>query len=350
MVKVAVGLSGGIDSSTSAIVLQEQGYDVIGVTMRLWSECITSREGSCCGPQDHLNLKLIANDKGFPHYLYTLTDQFYNDVVKYYINSFKNGETPSPCTICNSHCKWHYMWEFAKKLGCEKIATGHYARIEQVNDFYMLKTSYDLKKDQTFFLWQMTQEQLSNTIFPIGGMTKPYVRNIGKDSNLPNWNKKESMDVCFISDGNSNFLKRHLPDYCNPGNVLDLDGNIIGRHKGAVLYTIGQSQRLEIFKPVKMFVIKIDVINNVLVVGPRESLLTDTINIERPNWISPIIPTAGWVRVRHGGTLHKCTINGNIITLVNDKIVKANKGQTAVIYSDELTDGSRHCLGGGWIV
>lgn len=345
---IVCGLSGGVDSTLSICLLQEKGEDVIGVTMRLWTECDNGRSG-CCGTEEHRSVKLISNDKGFPYYLYTLSEQFKTKVVDDYIASFGRGETPMPCTHCNTDFKWGYLQSFAERLGANKVATGHYARKEKYFDHWILKTAADLNKDQTFFLWGLNQKQLESAEFPVGHLTKDQVREESRIRGLSTANKKESMDVCFIPDSSKEFLKRHIPQAFVPGNLVDVNGKIVGKHDGIGNYTVGMRKGLGSSGPEPRYVISIDHKTNDVIVGPREYLFTDEISLRDINWFLGEPPKEMWVRVRHRGELVRAEIDGNTVK-TDQKLIKPAKGQTLVAYSSVLDDGSRYCFGGGWVI
>lgn len=244
---VVVGMSGGVDSSVAALLLKEQGYNVIGVTIKLWNvEEVRSCEKICCSMEDVYDAKRVCDYLGIHHYTVNFKDEFKKNVVDYFINEYNNGNTPSPCIICNEKIKFGKMLEFAKSLGVDYIATGHYAEIihsEKYNSI-ALKKGKDTKKDQTYMLYRLSAEQLSRVVFPLGNLSKSEVREIAKKNNLITHNKNDSQGICFVMGDYKRFLKEELENNIKPGNFIDKNGQIIGQHEGYQLYTIGQRRGL----------------------------------------------------------------------------------------------------------
>lgn len=273
-------MSGGIDSSVAAVLLLEQGYELIGITFRSWDyisdSCIAKKTG-CCDVESVLEAKNLAEKLGFEHHILDFRDSFKEIVINNFIGEYLAGRTPNPCVVCNSHIKWGKIIEFADLHHCDYIASGHYAIIKNSNNKYYISTAKDQNKDQSYFLWNLTQNQLKRTIFPLGGLTKDEVRNIAIDKNLEYLNKKkESQEICFIPDNDyRKFLKDHVPGIeakFAGGNIVSTDGKILGRHKGYPFYTIGQRKGLEYAAGHPMYVVKTDAVKNLVVLGEKTEL------------------------------------------------------------------------------
>ena len=281
---VIIGMSGGVDSSVSAALLKKQGYRVVGVTMKLWNG--EQANSGCCSFSAIDDAKKVADTLGIEHYVLDYEKEFDQNVIKYFINEYKSGRTPNPCVLCNKHIKFNALLKMAEKLNIDHIATGHYAKIEEKNGRYLLVRPEDRKKDQTYFLYNMTQEQLSKTLFPLYGVTKDETRKIAEEIGLSVAEKPDSQDICFIPDGNYvDFITRR-DGHMTEGDFVDTDGNILGRHKGIMNYTIGQRKGLGIALNRPMYVTKIDAINNNVVLGPDGSQLKDGLKAHSINMIA----------------------------------------------------------------
>jgi len=423
-IKVALGMSGGVDSSVAALLLKEQGFDVVGLFMKLWNDptCSTSRENSCCDEKAQMDAKMVADKLGIPFYVVDAREYFKQEVTDYYLDEYKHFRTPNPCAICNKKIKFGWMLDFAKKIGCDKVATGHYARIvsdsvelsningqisinnqffnDQVeNDLcsvipakagiqaeyidsrlrgndkkesgndksggaYRLLLGADEKKDQTYFLYQLDQDQLSQIIFPVGHLTKDKVREIAKKADLPVFEKAESQEVCFIHDKSyTDFLKRYLSEeYFKPGRIVDLDGYTVGKHKGLVNYTVGQRKGIDqtgIFNDGKdpIYVTGFDKEKNELIVGKNTDTFKSEMTIDNLTWINPktiqsdLKSTDLAVKIRYRVPAVACEIDSSRQSS-NDKLVirftepqrAVTPGQCAVFYIHDQV------LGGGTIL
>lgn len=275
--KVVLGMSGGVDSSVAAYVLQEQGYEVIGVTLSQipHDEVYDENAGGCCSISSVFDAKDVAHELGIPHYVLNFRGIFERKVIDYFVDEYLQGRTPNPCLACNKFIRFSEFLEKAKGLGADYLATGHYAVVEKdrVSGRYLMKKSEDTHKDQTYFLHQMTQYQLEHTLFPLGGFTKDRVREIAEEIGLYIHNKPDSEEICFIpDDDHGGFIKHRAPDKVVPGNFVDTSGNILGQHKGIVYYTIGQRKGLGIALGKKVFVQSIDPIKNEVVLGDESGI------------------------------------------------------------------------------
>ena len=354
MKKVVIGMSGGVDSSVAAIILKKQGYDVIGLFMRNWDSTINNdylgnpnlNNNICPQEEDYNDAKAVCEKLDIPLYRIDFVKEYWDYVFTYFLDELKKGRTPNPDIMCNKYIKFDYFVKEAKKLGADYIATGHYARIK---DGYLLR-GVDSNKDQTYFLSQLTKEQLTNVLFPVGDLEKSEVRKIALEYNLITAKKKDSTGICFIGERNfKKFLENYLPNM--PGDVVDIDTNKkVGEHIGLMYYTIGQRKGLNIggFHD-KMFVVGKNLDNNILYISFREDneyLLSDSCIIEQVNFNSEIRPTECTAKFRYRQEDHKVKLeyleNGEIIVRY-DNVKAVTPGQACVFYDNEK------CLGGGII-
>jgi len=366
--KIAVAMSGGVDSSAAAAILKEQGHELVGFTMQLWNQRrgLTVDENGeplpsrCCSLDDVYDARRVAEELGFPFYVLNLENEFERDVVQPFVNSYLNGETPIPCVACNSRLKFASLDRLAAGLGCEKVATGHYARVEfdKTTNRYRLLRGRDPQKDQSYFLWELTQDQLSRALFPLGEMSKPDVRAAARRNNLAVAEKKESQEICFVPDGDyAGFIDRYLEAeeqtdrLPKSGDVVTSHGKVVGTHAGLHHYTIGQRRGLGIADSQPLYVIGIESARNRVIVGYQDDLMSDEFNAGGVNWIAvddPTEPVVAEVRVRYR---HKAAA-ATIIPLPDNRarvtFAEAQRaitpGQATVFYrGDEV-------LGGGWIL
>ncbi|HWN08507.1 MAG TPA: tRNA 2-thiouridine(34) synthase MnmA [Pyrinomonadaceae bacterium] len=366
--KLAVAMSGGVDSSAAAAILKEQGHDLVGFTMQLWNQrrgISVDENGDplpsrCCSLDDVYDARRVAEELGFPFYVLNLEREFERDVVQPFVTSYLSGETPIPCVSCNSRLKFASLDKLAESLGCDKVATGHYARVEfdEAANRYRLFRGRNPDKDQSYFLWELTQAQLSRAMFPLGEMSKPEVRQVARASSLAVAEKKESQEICFVPDGDyAGFIDRYLEstgaDDQKPGQgeIVSAGGEVMGQHEGIHHYTIGQRRGLGIAHERPLYVINIDTPNNRVVVGPQEELLSREFIAAGVNWIAfdpPAEAVRAEVRVRYRHAPEPATItpvDGDRVRVVFDEPQRAiTPGQTTVFYrGDEV-------VGGGWIV
>jgi len=353
---VAVAMSGGVDSSVAAVLLKEQGYRVIGITMKLWDYAEVggniNHESGCCSMDSINDARTVCSSVNIPHYLFNLSEQFQQQVIQDFINEYIAGRTPNPCVLCNSRIKWKSMFEGAQKLGADFMATGHYARVfyNSVNERYELHRAADTRKDQSYALWSLQQDDLAHTIFPLGQLTKPQVRDLARKYKLPTAEKKESQEICFIPDDNYHRLIKDKHLEINRGEMVDTNGTLLGSHQGYPFYTIGQRRGLGGGFREPMYVVDIDAIQNRITIGNENALYARELLVEQVNWLSraaPDQPLAAMVKIRyndsfHAGTLYPCA-DREIRVRMNDPVRSVTPGQSAVFYNDDIV------LGGGII-
>lgn len=353
MTRVVVAMSGGVDSSVAAALLKQQGHEVIGVTMTLApNEGSTAHKGrGCCSVWDVTDAEKVAWKLDIPHYVFNLREQFERHVISDFVNEYSLGRTPNPCRRCNQHIKFDALLERAEALDATAVVTGHYARIEadpRRQGRYRLLRGRDLAKDQSYVLASLTQQQLARIRFPLGLYSKPEIRQMAVDLELGVAHKKESMDLCFIPDGDTaGFLSQRLPEQ-SPGPIRDVSGQQLGEHQGLGLYTIGQRKGLGIATGKPRYVLELNVAQNTLVVGDPEDLDRAGIRVDELNWIAEEFPTRAEIQYRstHRGCPGRLegSLGSEEIVVTFDEPQKAlNPGQAAVFYQgDEV-------LGGGTI-
>ncbi len=356
-VNVVAAMSGGVDSSVAAAILKEEGYQVIGVTMQIWPSDKLADEadrfGGCCGLGAIEDAKRVAHKLGIPHYVMTFRDIFARKVIDHFCREYSAGRTPNPCIRCNKYIKFDALLERAKRLGADFVATGHHARIEkdEAKGRYLLKKGIDRRKDQSYVLYPIIQEQLGHILLPIGNFTKERVREIARELELPAATKPESQEICFIHDNDySRFLQECIPQAVKPGPILDKEGHILGQHRGIPFYTIGQRKGLGISAKEPLYVIAIDQERDAIVVGSKQEVYGDELTASELNWIAieglrqPIRVKA---KIRY---LHK-EAEAAIAPLDEDKVyikfkepqMAITPGQAIVFYDDDTV------LGGGVI-
>jgi len=395
-------MSGGVDSSVAAYLLREQGYDVVGVTMKVWpQDCISRAEDKCCGPQAVADARSVAHALGIPHYVVDEADQFERVVIDYFASEYQAGRTPNPCVMCNEKLKFGNLWSKAMALGCEYIATGHYAIIEHAAGtpssrsgngaaapdprgnrasetagfdapgYSILRKGVDPRKDQSYFLFSLRQPQLRRALTPLGGMIKPKIREIAHSLGLKVADKTDSQEICFVPGNDYKaFLRSHLGENeFHRGEIYDVDGHFVGQHDGIELFTIGQRKGLPGGSPGPRYVVDLDPATNRVIVGNEDDLALDEFEIDRVNW-HPVAggddpgypcggPAAGVdapgyskqieatvkIRYNHPGT--PATITPLTADRARVRLHEAQRavtpGQAAVIYDSDVV------LGGGWI-
>ncbi len=342
-------MSGGVDSSVAAYLLKEQGYDVIGVTMQIWQEDTEyeEREGGCCSLSAVDDARRVANKIGIPFYVLNFRESFKKNVIDYFIDEYMEGKTPNPCIVCNKYLKFDELLKKAQGIGADYIATGHYAKIEKHNGRYILVKSDDDKKDQTYALYNMTQNQLAHTLMPCGKYTKDRIREIAKEIGLDVHNKKDSEEICFIPDNNhGRYISEAMPGKVKEGNFIDKEGNILGKHKGIVYYTIGQRKGLGLAMGRPVFVTDINPLTNEVVVGSEEDIFKTDLVCKDVNFIafdSLDKPLELKAKIRYSAKPADAIIspleNGKIKVSFKEKQRAITKGQSVVFYLDDLVVG-----------
>ena len=380
-------MSGGVDSSATAALLQEQGYDVVGITLKLWpQDCVNRAEDKCCGPQAVTDARAVCHTLGIPYYLIDESAEFQKHVIQYFADEYKAGRTPNPCVMCNQNLKFGRLIDRANQLGADFIATGHFARIERPltpslpttqptpseegngkrasevllpsseglgvgSGRYLLKRGKDLRKDQSYFLFSLRQDQLARALFPLGEKTKSDTREVARHCNLKTADKEESMEICFVPDNNyggflqsANLVQKHR------GEIVNLHGHVLGHHDGIEFYTIGQRKGLGLSTPQPLYVIELDAENNRVVVGDDTALDRDEFTVQNCNWIPwenppESIEVTAKIRYNHPGTPATVTPleQGRAKVKLHTPQRAVTPGQASVFYQDDLV------VGGGWI-
>ena len=383
-------MSGGVDSSATAALLLEQGYDVVGITLKLWpQDCVNRAEDKCCGPQAVTDARSVCHKLDIPYYLIDEAAEFQKHVIQYFADEYKAGRTPNPCVMCNQNLKFGRLIDRADQLGAQFIATGHFARIERPSPLLavnqptpnpsqegstaagarrqfpswegsgvgsagrvLLKRGKDLKKDQSYFLFSLRQDQLARAMFPLGEKTKRDTREVARHCNLKTADKEESMEICFVPDNNyGGFLQQANLVQKHRGEIVDLHGHILGHHDGIEFYTIGQRKGLGLSTPQPLYVIELDAEKNRVVVGDDSALDRDEFSVDRCNWIpfadlTGPIEVMAKIRYNHPGTAATLTPlgQGRAKVKLHTPQRAITPGQAAVFYQDDLV------VGGGWIL
>ena len=354
--KVVVGMSGGVDSSVAAYLLKEQGYDVIGVTMQIWQDedvFVQSQEGGCCGLSAVEDARRVAERLEIPYYVMNFKEDFHKYVIDYFVSEYE-ARTPNPCIACNRYVKWESLLHRSLEIGADYIATGHYARIMQLpNGRYTIRNSVTAAKDQTYALYNLTQDQLSRTLMPVGDYTKDEIRSIAEKINLRVANKPDSQDICFVPDGDyAGFIEREIGDsVAKEGNFVLEDGTVLGKHKGITHYTIGQRKGLNLSMGKPVFVTEIRPETNEVVIGDNEDLFVREVYADRINFMS--VPDLkekqhfkAKIRYAHQGAPALIEqIDDDLIRCTFEKPQRAmTPGQALVFYDGE------YVAGGGTII
>lgn len=348
--KVLIAMSGGVDSSVVAYLMKQKGYDLLGITLKLHDEKMNmTDESGCCTSQDIEDAKSVAKLLNIDYSVLDFESNFKDIVIKNFIDMYENGATPNPCVVCNRYIKFDKLLEEGEKLGCKYVATGHYARVsfDDKSGRYLLKKGLDNSKDQSYVLYSLTQSQLSHVLLPLGEMSKDDVRKIALDNALINADKSDSQDICFIPDGDyASFIEKYTNKKYPHGDVLDMQGNVLGEHRGLIHYTIGQRKGLGLALCKPMYVCDIDTKNNTVTLGDNEDLFkkelfATNINLISVQKISGVMRVKAKVRYKHTEQWASVTqIDDDTLHIVFDEPQRAfTKGQSVVMYDGDVVVG-----------
>ena len=355
--KVVVGMSGGVDSSVAAYLLKEQGYDVIGVTMEIWQKetnDVLEREGGCCGLSAAEDARRVAGVLGIPHYVMNFRDIFQEKVIDYFVQEYEAGHTPNPCIACNRYVKWEALLHRSLEIGADYIATGHYARIQKLpNGRYAVMRSRFDRKDQSYALYNLTQEQLSHTLMPVGDYEKEKIREIAARKGLPVAHKPDSQDICFVPDNDyKRFLEEETGEKPKEGNFVDREGNVLGKHKGITHYTIGQRKGLNLAFGHPVFVTELHPDTNEVVLGGSEDVFTRELLAGQIHCMAVDHFQEGQrmlAKIRYADKGQMCTVkrmeNDTMVIVFDEKVRAVTPGQAVVFYQEELVLGGGKILG-----
>ena len=350
--KVVVGMSGGVDSSVAAYLLKEQGYDVVGVTMQIWQDedqTVQEENGGCCGLSAVDDARRVAWELGIPYYVMNFKQEFKDHVIDYFIEEYVHGRTPNPCIACNRFVKWESLLKRSMDIGADYIATGHYAQVEKLpNGRYALKKSVTAAKDQTYALYNLTQDQLAHTLMPVGHYEKPQIREIAERIGIQVANKPDSQEICFIPDHDyAKFIQENSSAKLAPGNFVDLDGNILGQHEGITHYTVGQRKGLGLSMGKPVFVVQIRPETNEVVIGESQDVFSSRLTCSHLNWMSidglhgEAMRVTAKIRYSHKGA--PCTIREMGPDLAEVQFEEPQRaitpGQAVVFYDGEYVVG-----------
>lgn len=344
--RVLLGMSGGIDSTVSAMLLMEQGYEVVGVTFRTFDsikESCLAKEKGCCSMESIMEAKHNAEKMGFEHHIVDFRDTFRNCVIRNFIDEYMSGRTPNPCVLCNSHIKWGELMRVADECRCDYIATGHYARIRERDGHVYLATAADSHKDQTYFLWMLTEEQLRRTIFPLGDLTKDQVREIARQHGYVKLaEKRESQEICFVTDNDyRSFLRANVPDFnerVRTGKYVDAKGKVLGTHQGYVNYTIGQRKGLGIALGQPAYVTHIDAERNEVTLGTNDDLYASELRYKTYG-VRLVGDAPVYARIRYRSAAVPVTIKDESCLSFATPVWGITPGQSVVLYQDNLVVG-----------
>jgi len=352
MTKVVVAMSGGVDSSVAAALLKEQGYEVIGMMLRLWSEPGKEDSNRCCTPDSMAQARRVAARLDIPFYVIDAKDVFHDTVVQYFLDGYARGETPNPCLICNRQIRWTFLLDHALALGADFMSTGHYVRKQSTEHGHLLLRAVDRNKDQSYVLHVLNQDKLARALFPVGDYPKPEIRAIAEKHGLSTATRKDSQDLCFLAgEDYRNFLRRNAAEMLRPGEIVTREGRSMGEHHGLANYTIGQRKGLGIESPVPLYVLGKNSGSNTLIVGTQEELGSSELIARDVNWLSGEVPGEPFradVKIRYTAKEAEA-----LVTPVNENQVQVRfeapqrditAGQAAVFYQGDVM------IGGGIIL
>ena len=351
MSHVFVAMSGGVDSSVAALLLQQAGHKISGVNLRMFhNEDLGQSPGkTCCSLADAEDAGLVARRLGAPFYVFDVSQVFRSTVIRDFIEEYQNGRTPNPCAVCNQTVKFGALLDRVRVLGADYLATGHYARVEQdaATGRYLLKRGLDRSKDQSYFLYMLTQEQLAHTLFPLGSLEKTQVRQLAEAHGLVNAHKHESQDICFVPDGDyAVFIERTVGTPSLPGNFVDQKGQVLGHHRGIIRYTHGQHKGLGLSTSEPLYVLEKDAVSNTIRLGPDSDLWSQTLTAEQFNWVSipePTEPIAVTVKTRYSqreaAAIARSLPGGRCQVTFEEPQRAITPGQAVVLYQEEIVVG-----------
>lgn len=351
MSHVFVAMSGGVDSSVAALLLQQAGHKIFGVNLRMFhNEDLGQSPGkTCCSLADAEDAGLVARRLGAPFYVFDVSQVFRSTVIRDFIEEYQNGRTPNPCAVCNRTVKFGALLDRVRVLGADYLATGHYARVEQdaATGRYLLKRGLDRSKDQSYFLYMLTQEQLAHTLFPLGGLEKTQVRQLAEAHGLVNAHKHDSQDICFVPDGDyAAFIERTVGSPSLPGNFMDQKGQVLGHHRGIIRYTHGQHKGLGLSTSEPLYVLEKDAVSNTIRLGPDSDLWSQTLTAEQFNWVSipePTEPIAVTVKTRYSqreaAAIARSLPGGRCQVTFEEPQRAITPGQAVVLYQEEIVVG-----------
>ena len=350
--KALIAMSGGVDSSVAALLMKQKGYECVGCTMKLYAneDIDVDATNTCCSLDDVEDAKQVARRLDMPHYTFNFQDRFKETVIDNFIQCYENAMTPNPCIQCNKHMKFNELFQRAQVLECDKVVTGHYARIRETENGYQLLKGLDESKDQSYVLYNMTQEELAHTALPLGEYSKDEVRKIAEENGFINANKPDSQDICFVPDGDyASVIRRYTGKDYAPGDFVDMEGNVLGTHKGIIHYTIGQRKGLGISAEHPLYVVKLDIKNNRVILGKNEDLFSREVYVEDINWINPVEEKITCkAKIRYRMKEQPCIVEKTGETTAkitfDEPQRAATAGQSAVFYDGDVV------LGGGIIV
>jgi tRNA-specific 2-thiouridylase len=352
--RVIVAMSGGVDSSVTAALMADEGYDVVGVTLQLYDHgAVLAKKGACCAGQDIRDARRVADMIGIPHYVLDYENRFKEEVIDDFADSYLRGETPIPCVRCNQTVKFRDLLATARDLDGDVLVTGHYVRRVIGESGAELHRAKDFSKDQSYFLFTTTSEQLDFLRFPLGDLDKSETRALAERFNLPVANKPDSQDICFVPNGNyAQLVSKLRPGACDPGEIVHVDGTVVGQHEGIIHYTVGQRRGLGVSSSDPLYVVSVDPMSRQVIVGPRSALLKSHISVADLNWLSSnAFPDDGlpvMIKIRSASTPSSARLfasqNGNFSVVPDEPLDSVAPGQACVFYQGDRV------LGGGWIM